>query len=109
MDNEDPQYRSIVFQDGRGLRGPQTERRVVSAKPHDATFTISEGKRSSDIPGGSIDVAEGDARGDAAGDGVGEVDGVNRITFDQDNFEIVDAGDGEVIVKLKTCPATCPS
>jgi hypothetical protein len=83
-----------------------------------ATVNIDNLRREGDAPlggqgrggggGGTVTVTVEDASGYAPGDGVSEVDNVTTITFDQDNFEIYDGGGGQCVVKLKTCPATCP-
>ncbi len=99
--------------DGLGLRGDQPfgERgREFRPSPPPMEFVIGNtgGGVGPSAGGGTIDVSVEDTSAYTPGTGVSEVDNVNRITFDQDNFEIFDGGGGQVVVKLKTCPATCP-
>ncbi len=106
-----PQWKA----DGLGLRGEQpfdSRDRTFRPSPPPMNFVI-QGTGGGSIPasgggGGTIDVTVGDASGYEPGAGVGEVDNVTNIMFDQDNFEIYDGGGGTCVVKLKTCPATCP-
>lgn len=96
--------------DGHGLRGPQDERAGEVARPTEMSFGIGERNASSDPLSGNgrITVTVEDASGYVAGSGVAQVTKVDVLTFDQDNFEIFDGGGGQCVVKLKTCPATCP-
>jgi len=72
-------------------------------------FLALDGSNSGSSGGvGKITVTVEDASGYAPGAGVMSVGNVDTLTFDQDNFEIYDGGGGQCVVKLKTCPATCP-
>lgn len=88
-------------EDGHGIRGPQRAVSQERAQPHPIRFEI-DNSRGETPPGGSIIVTTEDASGYTPGTGVSEVDGVTKLTFDQDLFEIFDGGGGQCVVRLKT-------
>ena len=81
---------------------------VSKAVKQGSIISLDSSILGSGVGPGTIRVLVEDASAYMPGDGVDEVDDVTILSFDIDNFEIYDAGSGKCVIKLKTCPATCP-
>jgi|SRR6516164_8547511 hypothetical protein len=58
--------------------------------------------------GGGFKVTAEDTSGYIEGGDVGEVDGVDTLTFDTQEFMIFDGGGGQCVIRARTCPSSCP-